>query len=156
MAERLRWWVIPGALIVLAHVVSLDSGGPPAPGGDARGPAVALPPVVAVREASGSRSRPLALAATATRAFVVHLPGHEGQRGEMTIWRRLDAGREATPWLTLRPKVRGDGSIPIAGLPAGRYDVEMVFGDGAAAERLAATAVDAPGSVEFAAATPLR
>ncbi|MBZ0150708.1 MAG: hypothetical protein K8J09_04180 [Planctomycetes bacterium] len=160
MAQQLRWWVIPGALIVLLRVVTLDSG--PAPV-RATGPAPRvtpelrdLPDLVTARDASGSRTRPLALSATAAKALVVDLQGHEGQRGQMTIWRHLDTGREATPWLTLRPKVRGDGTIPIAGLLPGCYDIEVVFGEGAAAERLLANAAEAPGVVEFVAASPLR
>src|SRR5687768_1119527 len=122
MAQRLSWWVIPGALVVLCRVATLN--GEPAPQVAEPVEATVLPDRVAVREASGRRHAAFPLAAFARNAFVVVVPPElAGRKVTMTIWRRLAGGREATPWLTLEPRVRADATLPIAGLAAGRYDL---------------------------------
>lgn len=154
MADRLRWWVIPGALVVMARVVTLESG-------DA-----AAPRSVPV-EATSSRATPAAqdasaghlrvpLAATAVgsaQAFVLELPATlAGRRVETTVWRAGDA-HAGEPWLRFSSTVRSDGTIPVAGLAAGRYDVEVHDPAGGS---FGLRSVAAPGRVPFDAATPLR
>jgi len=144
MDERMRWWVIPGALVVLLRVVTLEG---PADGtgqseGDDTGAAV-------LRDAVGSSG---GKAGVAEAACIVSLPAEQvGLRGVMTVWRRLDGEREHTPRLVLRSRVRSDATVPIAGLAKGRYDVEMVFGEGSG-RHFAASNVQVPGSVTLRAA----
>lgn len=153
MVQPLRWWVIPGALVVLARVVTL--GDAPAP---AATPGAALPPApladvaapagpVVVRDASGHRRGPFALGVAG--ALVLSLPAEcAGQRVQLTLWRRAATGREASPWLVAEPHVRADAVLPIAGQPAGRYDVEVRLGEGPA-QRLQRNDVTLPGAVDF-------
>lgn len=146
--NRLRWWVIPGAMIVLARVVTLGG----QDGGAATGTpedAVALPAAVAALDASGRRVL-LPMAELAAQALVVTVPEDlAGGRVTMTAWRRLGGEREGTPWLTARPRVRSDATLPIAGLPAGRYDVKLVFGDGEAARTFVRDDIAVPGALTF-------
>ena len=125
MADRLRWWVIPGAMFVLVRVVTLDAkddvfaDGVPteasAPAGE-----------VVIAEANGRRLGPIAI--DTAGAASIHVPGAWcGERGDMTVWRRVAGAREAAPWLVLRPRSRADGTIPLLGLAAGRYDFELRF-----------------------------
>jgi hypothetical protein len=67
------------------------------------------------------------------------------------VWRRVDGHREHAPWLELKPRVRDDGTIPFAGLAAGRYDFELRFdGDGTvAATTLVADDAAVPGDVDL-------
>jgi len=127
MNERLRWWVLPGAIVVLLRVVTLGDSGHDAPPPGAPVEASASGGTVAVLEASGRRSPPQTLPLTTATAFVVGVPErHRGQRGEMTLWRRIDGQREAGAWLTLRPRVKADGTIPIAGL-GGADPLKLLF-----------------------------
>lgn len=154
MAERLRWWVIPGAIIVLARVVTLDDGtGRQPEAAPVAAPApldeTAAGPVV-LRDASGRRSAPVPCPADAANALLVQLPvACAGQRVQLTLWRRLGNGREALPWLTATPRVRSDAVLPIAGQPAGSYDVEVMTQEGAAAAARTATDVVVPGRVDL-------
>lgn len=154
MVQPLRWWVIPGALVVLARVVTLGDAdaAPPAPApAPAAAPLVeaAAGPVV-VRDASGNRGGPLTLGVDG--ALVLSLPAQcTGQRVSLTLWKRSAAGREAQPWLVAEPRVRADAVLPIAGQPAGRYDVEVRYGEGPA-QRLQRNDVALPGAVDFRAA----
>lgn len=146
MVRPLQWWVIPGALVVLLRVVTLDgaSTGDRGPGA----PAEASAPMaeVAVLDAAGRRLGPSEV--DFGGAAIVALPAeYGGRRGRMTVWRRLDGRREATPWLDLRPRVRGDGTIPIAGLAGGRYDLELEFRDAAPVARFVATDAVVPGRI---------
>ena len=147
MDERMRWWVIPGALVVLLRVVTLEgpgSGTEQAQGGaDDTDDASA----VGLREATGSPGK-----AGVAEACIVSLPAEQiGHRGVMTVWRRLDGQREHTPRLVLRSCVRSDATVPVSGLPKGRYDLEMVFGEGAG-RHFAASNVEVPGPVTLRAA----
>lgn len=135
MANGLRWWVIPGALLVLLGTLLRigDTRTATATGGKAPSPALApvaeLPDSVEIREASGSRAR-LNLRAAQSGAFVLDFGEGAAARGvALTIWRRDDAGGRAL-WSELRPTVRGDGTVPMLGVPAGDYDVEAVLADG--------------------------
>jgi hypothetical protein len=143
MNERLRWWMLPAAMVVLLRVLTLGGSGA---GADGYVPVVeAAEPggTVAVLEASGQRTVPLPLPATG-EALVVAVPAeHAGRRGAMTLWRHLADGREGEPWLELRPRVLADATIKIAGLAAGRYDVELRLGDAV----LGADQVAAPGHI---------
>jgi hypothetical protein len=152
MNERLRWWVLPGAIVVLLRVVTLGDSDHEVPAPAAPIEASEAGGTVAVLEASGRRSPPQTLPLSTATAFVVGVPErHRGQRGEMTLWRRVDGQREARAWLTLRPRVKADGTIPIAGLGAGRYDVALRFDDAV----LVAENVAAPGAVALRPSAPL-
>ncbi|MCA8964451.1 MAG: hypothetical protein H6838_18125 [Planctomycetes bacterium] len=125
MAEGLRWWVIPGALVILARTVTL----PPRESLTTAVPAVATADeggnLVQVQDASGSR-QPMVLPVPTAHALFVRCPEQlAGRRVQMVIWRRVDGAREATPWLRLTPRVRNDHTVPIAGLEDGRYDIEV-------------------------------
>ena len=154
MAERLRWWVIPGSLLVLARVLTLANEPNDAPAVAVPQEAVAFAERAVLQDASGTRSRPLDFANVPQQAFVITLPvALAGQRGHMVVWRRLAGAREATPWLTLQPRVRDDGTLPMTGLLAGRYDVELQFG----AQTFRGDDLQAPGSwAPAAAAAPAR
>ncbi len=160
MAERLRWWVIPGALVVLVRVVTLGEATPVVfkdqPSAPAVSPAVAEAAPLAesasgpvlVRDASGRRSRPVTL--QTSNALILALPREcAGQRVELTVWRRGAAGREAEPWLSAKPRVRDDALVPIGGQPAGRYDVEVVWTNGTDEQRRHAENVAVPGPVDL-------
>lgn len=154
MAGRLAWWVIPGACVVLLRVLTLgearDERGP----AGVAAPAVAVPEIVHVREAASGIRRPLPLAALAERALVVCLsPEFAGQRVGLTVWRRVDGRRDPAPWLEVRPLVRADATVPMLGLPAGRYDVAL-RPDGASEQ--VARDVPVPGRATFAPASPGR
>lgn len=125
MADGLRWWVIPGALVILARAVTLpprEATVPVAPAAASRSDDAQL---VRVQDASGSRQE-LTLPVPTAQALFVDCPAILAtRRVDMVIWRRIDGVREAEPWLRLRPRVRTDHIVPIAGLPAGHYDVEV-------------------------------
>ncbi len=142
MNERLRWWVLPASMIVLLRVVTLDSPARPDP---VTAPAVATGATVALLDAAGRRTAPVAVPATAG-AFLVTVPdGHAGQRGELTLWRRTVDGREPTPWLAFTPRVPADATVKVAGLQAGSYDVEWRLGEAV----LVAEGAAAPGTVRL-------
>lgn len=153
MADRLRWWVIPGALVVMARVVTLESGDP-APHTEPV-EATSSRAVPAAHEAIGPTLRvPLAATAVGTKqAFVLELPATlAGHRVETRVWRAGEAPH-GEPWLQFSSTVRSDGTIPVAGLAAGRYDVEVQEPAGRA---YGMRSVAAPGRVPFDAAMPLR
>lgn len=167
MSGQSRWWAIPGALLVMTAVLALGNkqgvqrnatSGPLPAASQQLPPAVAadvnLPETVMVRDASGQR-RPLALAvAAATEALRLVLPNRfAGQRVDVKLWRRIDDQREAEPWITMRPLVRADATLPMAGIVPGRYDLEVVFGD---ESPLVLQNVLAPSEASFRAATPVR
>lgn len=144
MNQRLGWWTLPAAMLVLLRVVTLD-------GADAREQVAPVDAAasrdVMVLEAAGRRSAPLPapVPAVAGAVFVAVPALHAGARGSMTIWRRTAAGREAEPWLEFTPKVPSDATLKIAGLAAGCYDFEWRCGDAV----LVAEAAAAPGTVEL-------
>lgn len=148
MNQRLRWWVLPGAMIVLLRVVTLGEADPAADVAvvDASNTGART----TVREAASRRSADEPVEIDFARAFVANLATtYAGERGTMRLWRRLPQGREATPWLTFRARVRDDGTLPIAGLAAGRYDVELRLDDAL----LVAENVTAPGTFVLQALT---
>jgi hypothetical protein len=148
MAERMRWWVIPGAMVVLLRVVTLD--GPRADTLSSRDMAeqAAADGLVVLQDASGQLSGAAGPGAAEAEACIVSLPAdRKGLRGVTTVWRRLDGERERAPWLVLRSRVRSDATVPMPGLGKGRYDLEMVFGDGQAGGRFVAQDVAVPGTV---------
>lgn len=155
MADRLSWWVIPGALFILLRVATwTDAGGGTANRSAGVG---AEPGPVVVREASGRRLRAVPAADWSASAFVVALPkAFAGQVATMTLWRRVDGVRERSPWLSLQPTVRGDATIPIAGLAAGSYDVVVSFGAGPARQSFAANGAQAPGDLALTEPAPAR
>lgn len=124
---------------MLARIVTLE----PRPVADVSGDDVeAGGMVVQVRDASGSR-RMAVLPSATDKALRVACPAHfAGQRIEMVIWRRIDGEREPQAWLRVKPNVRADCIVPMAGLPSGRYDIEVLWGE----QRLAANDVAVPGT----------
>lgn len=121
MADRLRWWVIPGAVLVLARVVTLP---PRQEDAAAQVPATARAAFVMARDAAGHR-QPLALPATSARALRLSLPTElVGERVQVVLWRLQDGVREPAEWLRFSCTLRPDGIVPILGLPAGPYDVQ--------------------------------
>ena len=150
MAERLRWWVIPGAVVVLLRIVTLESGpGPALRAATGSSPVTSVGPVVA-RDASGQRSAAMLL--SVPDAFVLRLPGDwAGLRVDMRAWRCIDGVRDATPWFTAAPRVRRDAILPIAGMQRGSYDVEITTGEGSARRELRALHLAMPGSHELSA-----
>lgn len=154
MADRLRWWVIPGALVVMARVVTLESGDAATPA-EVPVEASSERAAPAAQDASGPTLRvPLAATAVGTKqAFVLELPATlAGRQVETTVWRAGDAHR-GEPWLHFTSTVRSDGTIPVAGLAPGRYDVEVHDPAGGS---FGLRSVAAPGRVPFDAAMPLR
>jgi len=160
MAARLRWWMIPAALVVLARVVTL---GEPAEPAEPAPPAAAAVPAsaarsaapmvetlagpVVVRDAAGQRRGPLALPAD---PLVLRLPAEAaGQRVVLSVFCRDGGARAMAPVLRATPLVSADGIVPIGGLCAGRCDVEVEFGTGPAVQRLCAEDVVVPGTVDL-------
>jgi hypothetical protein len=155
MAERLSWWVIPGALVVLGHVVTLGRSAPP-PAAPQPVDAAAGGPIAVVRDAAGTRSSPRPLAELTAGPLLVRVPGpRPAGRVAVTLWRSHDGVPEQRPWLQFDAPVRADGTIAIAGLAAGTYDVRCELPHGAVAT---AAAVDAPGrcTLSLAPAAPAR
>lgn len=132
MGPGSKWWWSPAALLVLLGGLTLVDSDRPTP--PATTPPRAVPAhtpqladEVVVRDASGHRQRArLAPSEALVLSFPVEL---RGQRVAMKVFRRIDGAREAEPWLTLQPKVRADGTLPMAGLVAGDYVVEVAAGD---------------------------
>ncbi|MGK0154257.1 MAG: hypothetical protein ACI9SE_001208 [Neolewinella sp.] len=162
MSGQSRWWAIPGALIVLTGVL-VFAGRPESLGEDRERVRVVVPElaagelvtgvadVVVARDASGQKRL---LAFGAAQALILVLPSHfAGKNVDVTLWRRLDDQREAEPWIQMRPLVRSDATLPMAGIVPGRYDIEVGLPD---APHLLVEAAAAPGEVSFVAATPVR
>ena len=144
MADRLSWWVIPGALVVLTRVVTLGAPADDAPRGVAR-EAMHAEDVVVLQDATGRRTKPVSFAALTATALVVHLPATlAGRAAQITVWQH-GARPVGSPWLQVEVDVGADGTVPIAGLAAGRYDVRATFASG---QSFAATEVAAPGTCE--------
>ena len=157
MADRLRWWLIPAALLVMARVVTLGE------------PAIDVPPPAVpatgklqqkqVHEATAPRLhlRSDQLDTAAERAFFVAVPADfAGLRAKVTLWRRTANGREGTPWLVFAATVRDDGTVPISGLAAGHYDVAVQLPTAAEETTFAIDDAVAPGRADLTAAAPLR
>jgi hypothetical protein len=156
MAQRLAWWGIPSATAVLATVLCFGSAGvtslpssPPPATASPLPPNVAPTPSLAARavlqDASGNRSGVQDLAELAAGAFVLEFPvSCRGHRCEVVIWRASEGKRDDTPFRRCRPTIRSDGTLPIAGLPAGCYDLEATF-EGELSLRLGCRAATAPG-----------
>lgn len=160
MSGQSRWWAIPGALLVLTGVLAFGDSQPsqrPAPESPSAPVAPAAQPsdgidIVMARDASGRR-QPLAFGPV-SQALILQLPEHfAGKNVHVTLWRRLDGSRESTPWIDMEPKVRGDATLPMAGIVPGSYDIQV----GLPGEpQLLVEAAAAPGEVRFGAATPVR
>lgn len=156
MADRLSWWVIPGALVVMARVVTLGTVDAAPADAVALEAAVAADSVV-LQDASGRRAGPLAWSSLTANALVVTVPPDLiGELGTVTIWRRLDGGLERAAWLTFDARVRDDATIPIAGLSAGAYDLQLTFAAGGTVRRFATQNVPAPGVWTIAEPAPVR
>tara|TARA_R110002072_G_scaffold87129_5_gene196665 strand:+ start:6191 stop:6700 length:510 start_codon:yes stop_codon:yes gene_type:complete len=169
MSGQSRWWAIPGALLVLTGVLALaenqrQPGDQLDPGGASATDVVPQPEsdgmiangsdVVMARDASGER-QPMAFGqAVADQALILVMPANfAGKLVDVTLWRRLDNQREAEPWIRMRPLVRSDATLPMAGIVPGAYDIEVGLPD---EPRLLIENTAAPGEVRFVAATPVR
>lgn len=156
MADRLRWWLIPAALLVMARVVTL---GEPAEATRPAVPATGKLQQKQVHEATAPRLhlRSDQLDTAVERAFVVAVPtDFAGLRAKVTLWRRSANGREGTPWLAFTSTVRDDGTVPISGLAAGRYDVAVQLPTAGEETTFAVDDAVAPGRAAMTAAAPLR
>jgi hypothetical protein len=161
MSGQSHWWAISGALLVLIGVLVLaDSPRQPPKEMD---PEVASQPevsdpcrsdVIMARDASG-QLQPLAFEpADTAQALVLVFPAHfAGKNVDVTLWRRLDNQREAEPWIRMRPLVRSDATLPMAGIVPGQYDIQVGLPDEL---QLLVEAAPAPGEVIFVVATPVR
>lgn len=158
MATRLSWWTIPATVVVLVRVVTLDPkpdaaiaepAGEPAPAVAAADP----PPapgadMVVLRDAAGSRLGPLPL--SFDDALVLRVPAALArQRVDFTLRRHLPHAEQPSLWLRGAPLVRDDATIPILGLPAGRYTVELSWRERGEDRRLGCDEVVAPGTVDL-------
>ena len=147
-------------MVVLTVVLSLgqsergaDATAAPAAAPGTAQPASGLPQLVQVRDASGRRAL-LPFAGLSQQALILTFPEScRGRRATVTLHRRLDGRRESTAWIVAHPTVRPDGTVPMAGIVPGSYDVEVQFADG---QTFAAAAVRAPGDVPFASPAPPR
>jgi hypothetical protein len=163
MVDRLRWWCIPVGMLVLAGTVMLPARrGSTNASGAAPHDATAVGGQVVLRDAAGARSQPVPIGALTAFALVVELPAAaRGRRGTMTVFRRLDGVPQSEPWLTFAARARSDGTVPIAGLAAGCYDVRFVLPADAdiGEQAFATTSVVVPGTAVLtavAAAAPVR
>ena len=157
MADRLRWWVIPAALLVMARVVTL--GEPALDQQPSAVPATGKAHGKQAQEATAARVRVPAdqLDTAGERAFVVALPSEfAGSRARCTLWRRTANGRDSAPWLAFTSTVRGDGTVPISGLAAGHYDVAVQLPHGGRDVQFAVDDAVAPGRATMATPAPLR
>jgi hypothetical protein len=144
-------------MVVLTGVLSLDGGGrtatPQADPPVVETPAPRVPDLVVARDASGRRQL-LPFGGFAQQALVLELPaGCAGRRATVRLFRRRGEARDPRPWIEAHPTVRADGTVPMAGVVAGAYDVEVELqGVGT----FAATSARSPGSVSVskAAARP--
>lgn len=152
MAQRLSWWVIPGALFVLGGVITLV-GEAPAAAPHAQPLDATLPTdTVVLRDATGKRSQAVSWRELTANALVLAAPAaRAGERGTVTLWPLAAGRRAAKPLLSCTATVRTDGSIALAGVPSGDYDVQVVFGAGAMASTWTASAIEAPGEAQLAA-----
>lgn len=78
---------------------------------------------VVVQDANGHRSAPIPLAALTTGVVILQFdPTRIGQRVHLQIWSH-DTPRDQPPQLDIRPRVRKDATVPIAGLTTGSHRV---------------------------------
>lgn len=128
--RRSLWWILPVALIALVLFCERATP-PPSDAAVAAVDAVARPGLAVLRDASGHRSRPLVLP-TETAALVLDLGKQlQQQRVSLRLWQCDAQGVRRQPaWLGATPRVRRDGTLPIAGLLPGSYDVEIELARG--------------------------
>lgn len=140
MAERLAWWAIPGAMLVMLRVATLEPrrSSEPTPLAASAAAMVAQPSAVHLRDASGAR-REVLFNPASERVLRLRLPSqYIGERAALTLWRRVDGAREPQPWLSFTTTLRNDATVPIVGLPSSLYDVEATVGGRTFAARGAA------------------
>jgi len=159
MSGTLRWWVTPGALVVMTGVLLLGDADRSVPEQPTEPANVAVPAagfgptVVMARDASGRRQL-MAIDFNESRALILEFPGEFAkQRIDLTLWRRIDGKREEKPWLQLQPMVRADATLPMAGVVPGSYDIEAGLVEHATVLLENQTA---PGRVSFLTASPVR
>lgn len=150
MAARLPWWFLPAACVVLARVVTLQSGPDAvapavAPGASPLAETGALGPVV-LREASAARRKAAVLPGC---TLVVRLPERtHGARVALAL-ERVGPDGERSPWLQGTPRVPADGALHFVGLPAGVYALSASWGDGDEACSRSCERVEVPGTVDL-------
>ena len=149
--------MIAGALLLLTGLLTENrsepsTGRPTAAEPAAREPEVERSAAVFVREASGER-RALPQSLFREQSLVLALPPTwAGDQVEVTLYRRSAGRREATAWLTAHPRIDFAGHLSMAGIVAGRYDVEVRGSRGV----LTAEAVLSPGRVSLPPSAPAR
>lgn len=135
MSGQWLWWTISGLLFALTAVLALPDSSRQATKEIEPAAVVALQPEVDEQRRSdpimarvlSGRRRPLALVPAITaQALVLVFPSYfAGQNVDVTLWRRLDNQRQAEPWIRMRPLVRSDATLPMAGIVPGQYDIEV-------------------------------
>ncbi|MCA8973139.1 MAG: hypothetical protein KDC98_00385 [Planctomycetes bacterium] len=170
MTGRLAWWTIPGAIVVLARVITLSPGsiGSPRPSMAANAPgssgavaaiatersAAAQPaalselsgPVI-VQDVSGRRRGPLWL--SFDNALILQLPAATaGTTVELSLERYAGDDGQRSEWLAASLPVRADATLPFANLPAGRYALEISWNVAGAAQRIVRD-LESPGTIDL-------
>ncbi|HLQ36895.1 MAG TPA: hypothetical protein VK348_03775 [Planctomycetota bacterium] len=164
MSTRSSWLLVPAALVALLAVLSLVAAVAPARCAETPDAWLASPveadlvfgdaatasaaagdsDLVVLEDATGRRSAPLPFSALTADAVLLDCGADlAGRRVSLRVFRRLPSGRESQAWLTALPRVRDDGILPVAGLPAGCCDFEVVV-PGDPAPSLSADAVTLP------------
>lgn len=113
-----------------------------------------VPEMAMFRDANGSL-QPLAFGPAArSQSLILDLsPDAVGANVTIRLWRNLAGTRDTAPWIQLQSIVRGDGTVPIAGLTPGRYDLEVVhLGEPSSV----VNGIQIPGEVRLAMPTPAR
>jgi hypothetical protein len=162
MSGQLQWWVTPVALLVMTGVLGVVGKLPTDPGvATPAGKAPITEDVqaisahhevveVIVKDANGLRKS----VSLGPDVLVLVLPAAcRNQRIEVTLWRRLATGREDQAWMNLRPLVRSDARLPMAGIVPGIYDIEVSL---PGMQPMIRQGVSAPCEVCFSIATAVR
>jgi len=160
MSGALRWCVITGSILLSAVFMALTDRVRLTSQVAQQATAAELPlgpsgvSSVMARVANGGR-HPLNFDSAATsQALVLLLPMEwAGQDVDVTLWRRRDNRRDVEPWICMRPMVRSDATLPMAGIVPGQYDIQVGL---PADQILIVEDAQAPGAVSFVVPTPIR
>ena len=167
MSGFFRWWVIPGTLLLASGVIRLDESMIKATLGDmSAADSAVLPsegfsnasdqlPEVAMFRDAGGNLQSLAFGNLARdQSLILSLPlDTASELVTVTLWRNVGGGRDVEPWIRLQSIVRWDGTVPIAGVLPGCYDLQVAYrGD----PPFAMNQISVPGEVRLATPTPAR